>query len=122
VLVVIDIESRYASMIQQIAELYRDDASEYAQLRSLRVTREEWDENGGGGHFWFDVSAPASDHDFVIEVTGEDSDGAKIEVILHSVGGLLNWAEWFRWPTQWVESQYILRWPPPSVCRTPELS
>jgi hypothetical protein len=79
------------------------------------VTREEWDERRGGGHFWFEISAPAADFDFELNVEAVDSDGATIEIILHSVGGLLNWAEWFRLPTEWVASQAVLRSPPPSV-------
>lgn len=98
-------------MVQQIAELNADDAIVCAQLRSLRVTREEWDDNGAGGHFWFEISAPRVDHDFDVIVNAEDEDGGLIEIILHSVGGLLNWAEWFRYDGS------VLRWPPPSVER-----
>lgn len=112
-----DIADRYARMVEQVAALYANDGPIHAQLSSLRVTREEWDSDRRGGHFWFEVSAPAAvDHDFLVEAQAEDSDGAIVEIILHSVDGILKWGEWFRWPLTLNDvAQAICQWPPLSV-------
>lgn len=97
-----EITSRYAPMIAQIAAMYSGDDPIYAQLRSLIVTREEWDTTKRGGHFWFSVSGPAAErHDFLVEAQGYDVDGAMIDIILHPVDGILNWGEWYRVPLNW---------------------
>jgi len=116
-----DIAGRYAPMIEQMAEIYAADEAVYAQLRSLRVTREEWDFDGRGGHFWFDVSGPpVVDDSFLVEGRADDVDGAKIDVILHPVGGVLNWGEWYRAPIPPDDLEKpIQRWPPPSVRPNP---
>jgi len=76
-----DIALRYAPMIEQMAEMYAGDEAVHAQLRSLVVTREEWDdESRRGGHFWFDVSGPpVAEDDFLVDAHAFDVDGATIE-------------------------------------------
>jgi hypothetical protein len=59
-----DIAGRYAPMIEQMAEIYAAHEAAHVQLRSLKVTREEWDDNMRGGHFWFDVSGPPGIDDY----------------------------------------------------------
>jgi len=116
-----DIASRYAPMIEQLARIYSYDEEVHAQLLSLKVTREDWDSDRRGGHFWFEGSAPrAVDDDFLVDGRAEDADGAKIEIILHPVGGILNWGEWYRLPRSPDDfEQPILRWPPPTVSPNP---
>ena len=114
-----DLPALYSPMIEQFADQYSDEPLVHAQLRSLRVTSEKWDDNRGGGHFWFDVSAPAADYDFVIEVTSDDSDGGLIDILLHSVAGLVNWGEWYKLPRTATHTTEVLRWPPISVTRSP---
>lgn len=120
--VVDDIAARYAPMIEQMAEIYADNPEVCVQLRSLVVTREEWDDEGmRGGHFWFDVSAtPAFNEDFLVDARAFDVDGAMIDIIIHPVDGVLNWGEWYRVPLSVEELEHrkpIQRWPPPSVGR-----
>jgi len=112
-----DIAARYAPMIAQLAEIYAAHEAAHAQLGSLKVTREEWDDNMRGGHFWFDVSgSPGVDDDFLVDALALDVDGALIDVIIHPVGGLLNWGEWYRLPLSLEDLETpIKRWPPPSV-------
>lgn len=112
-----DLSSLYSPMIERIAVLYPDYPVQQAQLRSLQVTREEWDDSRSGGHFWFEIVAPPDDRDVDIVAVGEDVDGDQIEVILHSVGGRLNWGEWVKWPSSTAKSNAVLRWPLQSVKR-----
>lgn len=88
------LSSSYAPMIRAIADIYRNDAVVYGQLRSLRVTAEEWDPSRGGGH-----------------AIADDSDGVMINIILHPENGLLSWGEWYR-----VDgTEPVLQWPPTSI-------
>ena len=116
-----DIAARYAPMIEQMAEMHASDEAVHAQLRSLKVTREEWDTDGRGGHFWFDVCrSSAAGYDFLVEARADDLDGAKIDVILHSVDGTLEWGEWYRLSIPPDDlKQPIQRWPPPSLNPSP---
>lgn len=106
-----DLASRYATFLQQFANLYRDDGRLQAQLRQVGVRREDWDEGRGGGHLYFEAasSTKAVQHD-TLDAFAEDADGAEICIILHFVGGLLNWGEWFRW-----DGKRVRRWPPPAL-------
>ncbi len=119
-----NLASRYAPMIEQMAEMYAGNEAVHAQLRSLVVTREEWDdESMRGGHFWFDVSGPpGAEDDFLVDARAFDVDGAMIDVIIHPVEGILNWGEWYRVPLSVEELEQpkpIKRWPPPSVSAHP---
>lgn len=112
-----DIAARYAPMIEQMAELYAGNEAAQAQLRALKVVREEWDSNRRGGHFWFEVSGPpADDRNFVVNATAYDVDGTMIDIIVHPVDGVLNWGEWYRVPRSLGDLERpIQRWPPPSI-------
>ena len=73
-------------VIEQMAEIYAAHDAAHAQLRSLKVTREEWDDNMRGGHFWFDVSGqPGIDDYFTLDARAFDADGATIDIIIHPV-------------------------------------
>ena len=98
-------------MLREMVNLYAENEVIHAQLKTLEVTAEEWDTGRGGGHFWFDVSGPAADSDFVVDALADDLDGVVIDIILHSENGLLNWGEWYR-----VDgSEPVLQWPPSSL-------
>jgi hypothetical protein len=117
-----DLAGRYAPMIEQIAEIYADHELAYAQLRSLKVTREEWDDDMRGGHFWFDVTAPRGlyEDSFDVNARASDVDGAAIDFIIHPVDGTLNWGEWYRLPLGASDLETpIQRWPPPFVVPNP---
>jgi hypothetical protein len=96
-----------------VPALFPENATLQTHLRHLTVTREEWDDNRGGGHLWFEdsSSAPMLTSD-TVDVFTEDADGTDIEIILHVVDGRIAWGEWYR-----VDSAAILRWPPASVRR-----
>ena len=122
-----DLAARYAPMIDQMAEMYADNGAVHAQLRSLVVTREEWDdESMRGGHFWFEVSGPPGvEDDFLVDARAFDVDGATIDIIIHPVDGILNWGEWYRVPLSAAELELrkpIGRWPPASIDRHPQLA
>lgn len=116
-----EIAARYAPMIAQIAQMYAADPYIYTQLRSLSVTREEWDANRRGGHFWFSVSGPpAKREDFLVDARAHDTDGAIIDIILHPVNGILNWGEWYRVPLSLDDLEQPIRgWPPRLVDPNP---
>ena len=110
-----DIDSSYAPMIEQIAKIYAGNEAVQAQLRSLKVTREEWDSDRRGGHFWFEVSASAAlSDDFLVSAYGDDADGAKIDIALHPVNGTLNWGEWYRVPLPPDDLEQPIKWWPAS--------
>lgn len=115
-----DIAGRYAPMIEQMADMWADHASVRAQLRCLKVTREEWDADRRGGHFWFSVTAPPESRDVecTVDALADDADGASIDIILHPVDGVLNWGEWYRVPLSLGDwKRPITRWPPLSIRR-----
>lgn len=108
-----EIAKRYAPMMRQIAEIYRDNDALSAYILGLTVNRERWDSNNAGGHFYFDET-PDDASTEIVDAVAKDSDGAPIEIILHLVGARGNWAEWWR-----SDGERILRWPPTSVTANP---
>lgn len=109
-----ELTSSYATFLRQFADLYPDDAELRAQLQTVRVRREDWDDGRGGGHLYFEgASSKDAVDDDTFDALADDADGAEICIILHCVGGLLNWGEWFRWDGRPVQC-----WPPPSLRST----
>lgn len=106
-----DLTSRYSGFLRDIAAIYAHDEAVKSQLKAATVLREDLDDSRGGGHLYFDTpsSVDAVDYD-TLDACAEDADGANIAVILHVVGGRLNWGEWFRW-----DGEPIQRWPPPAL-------
>ena len=116
-----DLAARYAPMIEQLAEIYVHHPVAHAQLRSLRVTREEWDNDEmRGGHFWFTGSVLPGNIEDIHDVNGmaNDVDGAPIDIIIHVVEGKLNWGEWYRLPLSGSPEDFekpIQKWPPATI-------
>lgn len=106
-----DLTLRYRTFLRQFADLYPGDSQLRAQLQTVTIRREDWDEGRGGGHLSFEgASSTDAVDDDTFDALAEDADGAGICIILHFVGGLLNWGEWFRWDGEPVQC-----WPPPSL-------
>lgn len=106
---------RYGPIIRQFAAIYPDDDALQAQLKAVSVTAEDWDINRAGGHLKFETPPDTALVDLdTLDAWTNDADGTPIDIILHFVGGRMNWGEWFR-----VDGQPIETWPPPSIRGTP---
>lgn len=82
-------------------------------MHTVSVRREDWDEGRAGGHLCFeDASSTDAVSGDTFDALADDADGAEICIILHFVGGLLNWGEWFRWDGEPVQC-----WPPSALRR-----
>ncbi|MFN2450031.1 MAG: hypothetical protein ABR508_09655 [Candidatus Baltobacteraceae bacterium] len=108
-----DLTSRYSGFLGGIAAIYADDKGLKAQLKALAITREDWDDGFNGGHLRFETPVWADTVLYdTVDAFAHDADGARIEVILHFVGGRLNWGEWFRF-----DGEPIRHWPPARLWR-----
>lgn len=103
-----ELTPRYATFLRQFADLYPDHGQLRNQLHAVTILREDWDKGRGGGHLCFEGASPTDAvQDDTFDALADDADGAEICIILHFVGGLLNWGEWFRWDGEPVQC-----WPP----------
>lgn len=103
----------YGPIIEQFAVLYANNAALGAQLRGVSVTAEDWDLNRAGGHFRLETPSDSIAVDLdIVDALANDADGTMIDIILHFVGGRLNWGEWYR-----VDAKPIQSWPPASIRR-----
>lgn len=105
----------YGPILEQFASLYADNEALGAQLRAVSVTAEDWDINRAGGHFQLGMPPDTAVVNLdIIDALADDADGTMIDIILHFVGGRLNWGEWYR-----VDAEPIQAWPPSSIRRHP---
>ncbi|MBV8364326.1 MAG: hypothetical protein JO193_07160 [Candidatus Eremiobacteraeota bacterium] len=95
-----------------IAAMHTSDGPLFNYLTGLKVNREEWDSNRGGGHFWFEPTGGKAGVELV-DAFADDLDGAPICITLHLIGSDADWAEWYR-----LDCEPVRRWPPTSVRST----
>ena len=103
----------YGPILRQFAVLYPNNEALGAQLRAVSVTAEDWDLNRAGGHLQLKTPLDTAIVDLdIVDALADDADGTMIDIILHFVGGRLNWGEWYR-----VDAEPIQSWPPDSIRR-----
>lgn len=108
----------YAPILATLKRIYKENPAVMTQLEAVEISHEDWDLNGGGGHFKMCVpdDVPAIGDD-VVECAGVESDGGFVQVLLHTVGGRLYWGEWFK-----VDPDSLFQmWPPAIMGRADEI-